>query len=175
MVILKEGRELVEGEDVANLPAHKVRDRAVQAQVQEETKRGRKLRRVQVVQVVLVVAVLKELPPNRVKVPRPRANLCRAWHPSRGGISTASPAKGVLEGQVRRQVREDRDVLQSKAVVDQANLVVAPSKGGSLVVRVAPRPKGMTGSLEALPRMSHASGLQKHPAVTAKSIQLRIS
>jgi hypothetical protein len=89
-------------------------------------------------------------------------------------ISIASLVKGVLEGQELRQVREDRDVLQSKAVVARASPVAALSRG-SLVVWAVPRLKGMTGNLEALPHMSLAWVLQNHPAVTAKILKLSFS
>ena len=165
---------MVEEEAVSNPPDHRVLDRAAQVPVQGATKRGRKLQRAQVAQVVLAVVVLKDLVPKRVKAPRHRANLCRVWHPTRGGTSAASLAKGVLEGRVLQQVREDRVVLQSKAVVAQANPVVAPSKG-SPVVRAVPRLKGMIGSLEVLPRTSPVLVLQKHPEVIAKPVELNIS
>ena len=163
MVILKGGRVLVEEEAVANLPDHRLLDRVAQGQVQVATKRGRKLQRAQVAQVVLAVKALRH-----------RANLCRVWHPTRGGTSTASLAKGVLEGRVLRQHREDRVVLQSKAVVARANPVIAPSRGRP-VVRAVPRLKGMIGSLEVLPRTSPALVLQKPPEVIAKPIELNIS
>ena len=57
---------MVEEEAVANLPGHRVLDRAVQAQVQGATKKGRKLRRVRVAQIVLAVAVLKDPARKRV-------------------------------------------------------------------------------------------------------------
>jgi hypothetical protein len=174
MVTLKGGRVLLEEEAVANPPDHRVLDRAAQGQVQGVTKRGRKLQRAQVAPVVLAVVVLKDLVPKRVKTLRHRANLCRVWHPNMGGTLVASLAKGVLEVRVLQQVREDRVVLQSKAVVAQANPVVAPSKG-SPVVRAVPRLKGMIGSLEVLPRTSPALVLQKPHEVIAKPIELNIS
>jgi hypothetical protein len=60
-VIPKGGRVLVEEEAVANLPGHRVLDRAVQAQVQGATKKGRKLRRVPGALVVLAIGVLRDL------------------------------------------------------------------------------------------------------------------
>lgn len=173
-VILKVGRVSVETQAVANLPGYRDPDRAVQAQVQEATKRGRKLRRAQVAQVVLPVAALLDLARKQAQVLQVRANLRRVRLLSRGGISIASLAKGVLEVQLLRLVQEDRVVLQSKVAVVQANLVVAPSKG-SLVLRVVPRPKEMIGSLEALPHMSLASALQKLLGVTARLLPLNIS
>ena len=165
---------MVGEEAAANPPDHRVLDRAAQGQVQGVTKRGRKLQRAQVAQVVLAVVVLKDLVPKRVKTLRHRANLYRVRHPNKGGTSNASLAKGVLEGRVLWQVREDRVVLQSKAVAARANPVVAPSRGRQ-VVQAVPRLKGMIGSLEVLPRMSPALVLQKHPAVIAKPIELNIS
>ena len=105
---------------------------------------------------------------------QPRANMCREWFLSRGEISIASLARGAHGGQALRPVREDRDVLQSKAVVAQANLVVALSRG-SPVVRAAPRQRATIGSLEVLPHMSLALVLPKHLAVTVKLLLLNIS
>lgn len=173
-VIPKGGRVLVEEEAVANLPGHRVLDRAVQAQVQGATKKGRKLRRVPGALVVLAIGVLMDLVRKRIQILQPRANLCRVWLLSKGGISIASLAKGVLEAQALRLAQEDRGVLQSKVVEAQASPAVAPSRG-SPGVQVVLRPRAMIGSLEALPHMSLVSDLQKHRVVTAKPLALNIS
>jgi hypothetical protein len=172
-VILKEGRVSVEVEAAVNLPDHRVLDRAVQVQAQAVTKRGRKLQRVLVVQVVLVVAVLKDLVRKRLLVLQPHANLCRVWLPSRGETLFASLDKGDREVQVQQLVRQDRGGLQSKVVAAQANPVVVALSRGSPVVRAVPRPKAMIGSLEALPRMSLVSVLQKLRAETVKLLDLK--
>jgi hypothetical protein len=148
--ILKGDRVSVEVEAAVNLLDHKALDRVVQAQAQGVTKRGRKLRRVLVVQVVLVVAVLKDLVRRRVLVLQPRANLCRVWLLSRGETLIASLDKDDREVQVQQPVRQDRVDLQSKVVAAQANPVVVARSRGSPVLRAAPRPKEMIGSLEAL-------------------------
>jgi hypothetical protein len=173
-VTLRVGRVSVEVQAAVNLLGHKGLDRVVQAQAQGGTKRDRKLRRVLVVQVVLVVVVLKDLVRKRVLVLQPRANFCRVWLLSRGETLIASLDKGDREVQVQPLVRQDRGGLQSKVVAAKVNPVVVALSRGSPVVRAAPRPKAMIGSLEALPRMSLVSVLQKLRAVTVNAVTVKL-